>query len=136
MKNLSLSDTRNKLDDNSHLKQRRNNSKKTFKSLKDDLSDNKPSITRKVKAPTKGELYKQFTFSRSIAISMRKNGITVPKTVEGYGTDISDALESYRRLRLNKKKAARKIAQAKHSDSVAIKKYGKDTTKKSNKKKG
>ena len=127
MKNSSLGDTRNKLDDNSHLKQRRNNSKKTFKSLKDDLSDNKPSISRKVKAPTKGQIFKQtHGFSRSVARAMKRAGLHAD----------FPTFEVYKILRRNIKKAARKIAQAKHSDSVAIKKYGKDTTKKSNKKKG
>jgi len=127
MKNAGLGDTRNKLDDNSHLKQRRNNSKKTFKSLKDELSDNKPSVTKSKKL-TKGQIFKQtHGFSKSVYKAMKKNLV---------GIITGDSLKVYRQLRNERKKAARIEAAKKRSDSVAIRKYGKDTTKKSNKKKG
>lgn len=126
MKNAGLGDTRNKLDDNSHLKQRRNNSKKTFKSLKDELSDNKPSVAKSKKL-TKGQIFKQtHGFSRSIARAMKKAGLHAD----------FPTFEVYKTLRRSIKKAARIEAAKKRSDSVAIRKYGKDTTKKSNKKKG
>lgn len=128
MKNAGLGDTRNKLDDNSHLKQRRNNSKKTFKSLKDELSDNNPSVIKlkKTKVPTKGQIFKQtHGYSKSIYKAMKKNLV---------GIITGDSLKAYRELRNERKRAARKVAAKKRSDSVAIRKYGKDTSK--NKKKG
>jgi len=127
MKNAGLGDTRNKLDDNSHLKQRRNNSKKTFKSLKDELSDNNPSVIKlkKTKVPTKGQIFKAtHGFSRSTYRAMKKRGLAAD----------FPTFEVYKTLRRSIKKAARQLASKKRSDSVAIRKYGKDTSK--NKKKG
>lgn len=132
-KSKNLGDTRNMIDNNSHLKkQNRNSSKNSFKALKSELtSDQDSSTSKKVKPLTKGQLFKQkFTFSRSVARAMRRNGIIVPKTIVGYGTDVQDALDEYRKLRNDRKKATRKIAAKKRSDSVAKRKYGKDPSKK------
>ena len=123
MKQKNLSDTRNKIDDNSHLKQKqkRNSSKNSFKSLKSELSDDSSSVSRKVKAPTKGQLFKlKHGFSRSTYRAMKKVGLAAD----------FPTFEAYKALRRSIKKAARIERAKKRSDSVAIRKYGKDTSKK------
>jgi hypothetical protein len=120
-------DTRNKLDSNVGIKKRKKKETRfTMSEFKEvaplvKLGISPETTKRKPKKLTKGEEFKlKFGFSKSMARAMRRNGITVPKVVVGYGTEVIYAYKNYIALRKEKKAEAKAAKRKPISNSKVV----------------